>query len=602
MAQSYRSRYLAVHRSNEQAMKSLYSALARDIAAEVTKRADRDGNVPRSAAFELQRAIADHVQSMFLGRDRDGKLAPFTLFPGGVVVPLSPYMRQLWEAIKAAIRIPVEQNAVILANKLPADVLYVMARATRNPFVAAGRVAELFRPDPFAVYAAPHEWVDPNGYRLSDRVWNVAAETRRQIDAYVEDSLRRGIGALEMSRGLQQFLTPGEQLRTTTKPYGRTASYSGMRLARTEITRAHNQAHRLAASMNPFVNGLKWNLSARHPRYDICDEYARGGPGGDGVYEVEAYPSLPHPHCLCYPSNVMISSEESANIIDQLRADIQATRAEFVDLVGPLRVEAFERLLLGEGLTVERLPGQVTRLITPTVTVTPPVVVVRPEQFALASPLGNAAPAAAGRITPVTVTPVGEPVAAHLRLAINDAGARASFEETVRAIGAVHGDGELGDIAVETIVGKNSEGSYRPRLDDRPGRIAMRQTFGAAPVADTTLIHEIGHYIDDYMDLWDEGALRGWSSAVGKTNTYKTLKHLQARDESDYLNYLADRSELFARSYEQWIATRSGNGKLVEILERRQSGLRYPEYWPHDDFLPVAEALDSLFKKLGWLR
>lgn len=357
MALSYRSRYLAVVRSNEQAMAELFTNLARAIASEVTRRADADGNVPRSATFEIQQAAGQHVQRLFLGRNQRGELAPFDTLINGAVIPLAPYMRQLWESIRAAVRIPIEQNAVILANKLPDDVLAVMRGATRNPFVAAkAKVAEqVFRPNPLAAYDAPHEWVDPNGYRLSDRVWNTAAATRRHVDLYLDASIREGRGALQMSRELERFLTPGRTLPTTSAPYGTTASYDAMRLARTEITHAAGHAAEVSAAMNPFVAAMKWNTSASHPRFDVCDGYASGGPNGDGTYALGELPPYPaHPHCLCYLSNVMVDADQSASILDELRADIQSARAEFVNLVGPLMVEQFTRLLLGDGLTIER--------------------------------------------------------------------------------------------------------------------------------------------------------------------------------------------------------------------------------------------------------
>lgn len=392
MARSYRARSLAVLRENEAAMTALYTGLAHDVAAIVQRRADADGNVPRSATFEIQQQAGDLVRRLFLGRNGQGEWAPFDTVGNGAVIPLSPYMRQLWAAIRAAVRIPVEQSAAILERRLPLDVLTVMRAADVNPFAAAKvMVAEmvvgvgnranrihainksypshssyliseqLFRPNPLAAYEPAHTWVDPNGYRLSDRVWNTAATTRQRLDAYLEQAIREGRGALQMSRELEQFLIPGQGLRTS-KPYGANASFEGMRLARTEISRAAQEAQRMAAAMNPFVSGLKWNLSASHPRIDICDDLARGGPGGDGVYSVEAYPERPHPQCLCYGTNVLITNPDS--ILDELRADIRRVRADLVDKVGPLLVDQFEKLLLGQGLEVVSV-GPVGRVIAP---------------------------------------------------------------------------------------------------------------------------------------------------------------------------------------------------------------------------------------------
>ena len=78
------------------------------------------------------------------------------------------------------------------------------------------------------------------------------------------------------------------------------------------------------------------------------------------------------------------------------------------------------------------------------------------------------------------------------------------------------------------------------------------------------------------------------------------LKPIRKRKRT--LSYAVERQEAFARAYAQWIAVRSGSaamrGELDLILSGRAgSPLRY---WGHDDFLPVAAALDRLFMSWGW--
>lgn len=376
MPQSYRGRFLSEMRNNERAMQALFRQLAASIASEVNRRADGDGTVPRSATFEIQQAAGDKVSAFFLGYNRQGKRAPFDILPGGEVLPVSPFMRQLWAALRAVVRIPVEQNAAILSRRLPADVLLVIRQAKVDP-LAAGRDAvaeQIFRPNPLAAYDAPHQWIDPNGYRLSDRVWNTAAQTRQQIDRYLDTAIREGRGALVMSRELEQFLIPGRALRTKA-PYGTDASFDAMRLARTEITRAHGKAAETAAAMNPFVSGMKWNLSASHPRIDICDAYARGGENGDGVYPMGGTPPYPaHPNCLCYLTNALIGNPDE--ILDELRKDIRRERALLVDKVGPVEVDRFTALLLGQ---------QPAGVVQPQPIIVPPrrgdIVAPTPEEF-----------------------------------------------------------------------------------------------------------------------------------------------------------------------------------------------------------------------------
>lgn len=85
------------------------------------------------------------------------------------------------------------------------------------------------------------------------------------------------------------------------------ARYNAERIARTEMARAYADGQ-----MNRYINdddvvALKWTLSSRHPRYDICDFYANADLYGlgKGIYPKDKFPKLPaHPHCMCRVSPV----------------------------------------------------------------------------------------------------------------------------------------------------------------------------------------------------------------------------------------------------------------------------------------------------------
>jgi hypothetical protein len=202
---------------------------------------------------------------------------------------------------------------------------------------------EVFKPNVLARYEAPHTWVDPNGYTLSERVWRTAGNTRRKLDLFLEERIAQGDGALRISKDLEAFLQPGRQLRRTTAPYGTDASYDAMRLARPEIARAAARANEASAAMNPFVKGLETVLSPQHPCCDICDEAAESGPWPVG--EIPDKFRIPmHPHCMCHYREVLIDNPQE--VLDQLRKEIRSRRRELTGLVGPLQVAQFTRLLL----------------------------------------------------------------------------------------------------------------------------------------------------------------------------------------------------------------------------------------------------------------
>jgi hypothetical protein len=179
-------------------------------------------------------------------------------------------------------------------------------------------------------------WVDPGGYRLSDRLWRARQAVRTQIDDVLRHAIANGTDALDVARQLEQFLDPsyapvrnalgrlirGQRKAVVTQAPGRggMGSFPARRLARTEITRAHGQATMMTAARTPFAEGVKWNLSGAHPRSDPCDENARRNAYklGDGVYPPDGVPQYTnHPQCLCYLTTEVTDDIDS--VVDDLR-------------------------------------------------------------------------------------------------------------------------------------------------------------------------------------------------------------------------------------------------------------------------------------------
>lgn len=178
-------------------------------------------------------------------------------------------------------------------------------------------------------------WVDPRGYRLSDRIWQSRQDVRRQIDLTLQEAVANRTDALVVAKQLEQHLNPsyallrgpdGKILKNqprgiVTKAPGRggQGSYAARRLARTEISRAHAQATQKAAALTPFALGWQWNLSAQHPKPDACDANATNNDFklGPGVYPPNAGPRMPnHPHCLCF--STIVTRDDLDNVLKEL--------------------------------------------------------------------------------------------------------------------------------------------------------------------------------------------------------------------------------------------------------------------------------------------
>lgn len=169
---------------------------------------------------------------------------------------------------------------------------------------------------------------------LSDRIWRVDREARDGISRVLMQGIADGDSAWNMAKKLEEFLGAGEDCPrwTSTRLYGRTAadkaagdttgllsgkacdgqgvSYKALRLARTEIQKAHSLATDRLLAAQPWVKMEQTNLSASHPEVDECDDVVNGGENGDGVYPVGTIEYPLHPNCFCFKTAVMTDEKQ----------------------------------------------------------------------------------------------------------------------------------------------------------------------------------------------------------------------------------------------------------------------------------------------------
>lgn len=142
-----------------------------------------------------------------------------------------------------------------------------------------------------------------NGIGLSERVY----KTRQLANGLVDRAINREVLLGRSWRKLAEAVVPMVHPDT---PGG--VSYAAKRLARTELNNAFHTTNIALAEANPWVTGQKWNLSRSHPRRDKCDDLAEGSSKGKprGVYEKGHVPSKPHPQCLCYLTEEVVSEDQ----------------------------------------------------------------------------------------------------------------------------------------------------------------------------------------------------------------------------------------------------------------------------------------------------
>lgn len=135
---------------------------------------------------------------------------------------------------------------------------------------------------------------------LSQRVYNSSVNFGSQIQTQINSALARGLSAREFATQISGFVNPYT-------PGG--VRYAAMRLARTEINNAAHAVTIAAQQDKPWVTAMKWHLSGSHPKVDICNSLASGGPNNDGVYPKSEVPGKPHPHCFCFVTPEVVDPE-----------------------------------------------------------------------------------------------------------------------------------------------------------------------------------------------------------------------------------------------------------------------------------------------------
>lgn len=204
-----------------------------------------------------------------------------------------------------------------------------------------------------------------------------------------------------------------------------------------------------------------------------------------------------------------------------------------------------------------------------------------------------------------------------------------SLKPALNAIDGIHGTGEttLPPIPVTRTETPGLLGAYVHDEHGVPTRIEVNPS-GSTPRL--SLLHEVGHWLDaegvggakiGQRDYANDPVFSEWYTAVRGTKAVAELEGTKERWVAStkgeagpnqgekilpkFVDYMLAPHELWARSYAQHVATRSGSGALLRELEeeRKDEGpVRYPSQWDDDDFAPVATAIDAMFMKLGWVK
>ena len=398
-------------------------------------------------------------------------------------------------------------------------------------------------------------------------------------------------------------------------------------IARTETLRAYRQASIQSYQANAdTVTGYYWRSSRSRRSCAACTAL-------DGIFFPLTQPMRPHVRCRCVmiPGIKGVEVDRGVDWFKKQPADVrrsilgtnkafeavQTGQIKLEDLVGLQRGGQWgdsyvqisvKRALAGEG----QFPGGAVR---------PPVQPPKPKRQRKPK-----APAPAPIVPPPPpepplIRPSGKPVRDGLKAPAKGALSKIA-DHTLAAIEKIHGDGNLPQIPLEAERSVGRYGSYW-YSGTRAGRIKVKAT---ADHPELTLAHEIGHFLDHQgaapgggyaslrNPLFDEFRQAAKNSqAIKDIEAYLTTGKAPAvrsdpalPDQSvdqRYARYLLTTEEIWARAYAQWIATRSGDVKLMDQLNKLRGNKMqkyYPSQWEDADFQNIAEAIDRLMITLGW--
>ena len=177
-----------------------------------------------------------------------------------------------------------------------------------------------------------------DGKTFSDRIWDLRNRSKSVITETVARGVVQGTSARNLAKQVEPYLRGMEEIKgkytaeeqadwanvwkQQRRKYG-DMRYNSMRLARTENNNAFREAGVMSAEKAPWVEGVKWNLSASHPKVDICDVYASQDVDGlgKGVYKPMNTPR-DHPNGLCFLTDKVVSREQLRDIVRQQTREI----------------------------------------------------------------------------------------------------------------------------------------------------------------------------------------------------------------------------------------------------------------------------------------
>lgn len=311
------------------------------------------GNVDRAQQIAVSRLVlfvAAQIHRTFGAYQSwlSGEVAAASDADGNVsqekLLTLLPFASSRWRLTLESYR-----SLLLKAREQAADIAFAGLLVRNNDAFSSPivRVQEAFEPTQGDWLKVVELWIRRRNYALqvaqdrvtsdrlvlSQRIWRLDTEGFARLRSRLARGMVERTSAARLAKQMEEYLgadmdlprwsyarlgkmTPTERMIDKTglihdaSKRTQGVAYNALRLARTEIQYANHAMTGQIAQHFPGIVGRYSRLSPAHPKADICDEYAAGGP-----YEVTANFLPLHPQCMCrYEEKMMDPKEFSRSV------------------------------------------------------------------------------------------------------------------------------------------------------------------------------------------------------------------------------------------------------------------------------------------------
>jgi SPP1 gp7 family putative phage head morphogenesis protein len=428
-------------------------------------------------------------------------------------------------------------------------------------------------------------------------------------------------------------------------------------MTRTEMMRVYRESTRATYLANArYVKGWIWSSALDARTCPIC--FAM-----HGTKHALSEPMASHPACRCSMTPDIIFRHLAPLPDPKLGTEVFRGLPEDMqrEILGPLAFRAYQQGridlpdLVRETWHPQWGAGRAQRSLSS---------LIGPDGVAglragnISKALPKPTPAAP---MPKVLKPKGTPVSSGLDMSgLPKKGKSGALADEMRAaaqlIDQTHGDGGLPGVPVGLDQSSQYYGVYRHTsgyitlpdgtrvLSRKPVALNLSKVAQVGPSAQPrmTFVHETGHYLDQQFlapritgklgqsdghasVLYpDHPGIKAWREAVHNTSTYKRIEELKSKARTrgtieyikadgtkgtmvpdyNYVTYMLKPQEEWARSYAQYVATKTKDPAMRAELAYMRDPAKNPyliEQWSDDEFEPIAKAIDDLLEMVGAL-